>query len=323
MRYDVSPRVLVCCITVTLLIFMGMPSGVIAQQEGNPCKGLKTPRAVSEEYFKGNYKAIFPCLAGMIETHSYTSGTKVLKDQILPVLDHYFTNFGDKESEYDLGKLLSRIMVKPRDDSGAKVVKEFEWSKRNGPVVSTALKQFNKPTGFKIEPEETRIKKGEKKTFKVTYQNEKGISLTSLPPDFSATIEPEGKGSVQKEGGSVVVTCLKAGKKPGTLVITDKKLKGTAQFTCGGRMNPLWWIGGLVITGGAAAGAATTDDDGTATTLWAVTGVSAVVTTDLFYKYLRGEGVPFLSESDANRSDDKLAVRFVPERRTLELNVRF
>lgn len=323
MRYDVSPRVLVCCITVMLLIFMGMPSGVIAQQEGDPCKGLKSPKAISEEYFKGNYKAIFPCLADMIETHNYASGSRVLKDQILPVLDHYFTNFGDKESEYDLGKLLWRIMVKPRDDSGAKAVKGFEWSKRNGPIVSTALKQFNEPTGFKIEPEKARINKGEKKTFAVTYKNEKGISLTSLPPGFIATIEPEGKGTVQKEGGNVVVTCHKAGKKPGTLVITDKKLKGTAQFMCGGRMNPLWWIGGLVITGGAATGAATTDDDGTATTLWAVTGVSAVVTTVLLYKYLRGEGVPFLSESDANRSGDKLAVRFVPGRRTLELNVRF
>jgi hypothetical protein len=77
-----------------------------------------------------------------------------------------------------------------------------------------------------------------------------------------------------------------------------------------------------VIAGGAAGGAAVTEE-GTSTALWAVSGVSAVATGYLFYKYFRGEGVPFFSKSDADRSSDDLAVRLVPGPRSLEFQMRF
>lgn len=325
MRFVFSTRLQVCFFSAILLICMGLPYDAVAQKEEDPCGGLKTPRLVKEYYFDvAKYKITFPCLARMINTGNYRAGPRVWKGYMLPVIDHYFANKLDKEGEYKLGTLLWRLMIEARDESGAKAAAEFAWSEQIKSAVSAELRRFNKPAAINIEPKRATVGKQKQVNFSVSYINRADIPLTSLSKKFSAEVRPSDRATAEIQGDKVVVTGLKGGKETGTLVVSDKErgIGGEAQLIFDGRMSVLWPIGGLAVTGGAAAGAAATDG-GTSTALWVVTGVSAVTTGVLFYKYLRGEGVPFLSESDDDRSNEELAFRFVPGPRSLEFNVRF
>ncbi len=308
-----------------LLIQAGFPGGAAAQEAEDPCKELKTPQLIKEYYFgRAKYRITFPCLAKMIEAGNYQTNSKVWNDHMFPVIDHYFSNNLNKEGGYQLGTLLWRVMVEPRDESGAKAVAEFAWSERIKSKVSGELNRFYEPAAIKIKPPKATIGKQQEATFEIAYHNRVDIPITTITASVSSEVKPAGRGTTREEDGKIIVTGLRAGKQAGTLVVRDNKrgLAAEAQLMFSGRMSILWPIGGLAVTGGAAGGAAATDG-GTSTALWIVTGVAAVATGVLFYRYLRGEGVPFLSKSDPDRSDDGLAFRFVPGPRSLQFNVTF
>lgn len=325
MRFVFSRHIRFCFVIAVLFICAGLHSGAAAQQGEDPCKELKTPKDISERYFNiANYKRDFPCLAKMIDAGKYKTSPKLLKDHMLPVLDHFFSNKLNEGTGYEPGGLLWRIMIGARDERGAKAVSEFAWSEPMKPAVSTALKRFYKPKGIKTNPAKATVKRKQEAAFSAMYVNSENIPLKSLSPSFSAELKPEGSGTSRVEGDRIIVTSLKGGNRSGNLVVSDKKrgLTTAVPLTFGGGMSIWWPLGGWAVTGGAA-GIASATDEGTSTTFWVVSGVSAAVTTFIFYKFLRGEGLPFLSDSDAGRSGEELAVRFVPGPRSLVLNVRF
>jgi hypothetical protein len=305
---------------------MGLPCGALAQQEDDLCDQLKTPKLIYDEYLvKAHFKPAFPCLAKMVKAGNYQKSPTVWNDYMFPVIDHYFSNDLHKDTEYKLTPILWQIMVGTSDEKGATAVSEFPWSEPIKSEVSKELERFYKPASINVSPAKATIGKNKEAVFTVTYLNQESIPLASLSPNFSSEVNPAELGTVRKEGDKVIVTSLKGGNKSGTLVVSDEELGLTAltELTFTGRMSVLWPIGGLAVTGGAAALAATTDDDGTSTALWTVTGVSAVVTGVLIYKYLRGEGVPFLSKPDTDRPENSLAVRFVPGPRSVAIRVQF
>jgi hypothetical protein len=296
-----------------------------AQQAEDPCDELRTPKLVKEHYFeRAKYKEIFPCMAGIIKAGNYRTSSGLLKEHMLPVLDHYFANNLDKDTEYKLGELLWRIMVAAGDETGAKAIEQFNWSQQIGSSVNRELRRFNNPASIKIEPSRATINRRQDTKFTVTYLNVADIPLKSITPSIKSEVKPEGRATSKMQGGQLIVTGLKGGDQSGSLVVRDakNKLAAQARLTFSGGMSVLWPVCGLMITGGAAAGAMVAEE-GASTALWAVTGVSAAVTGVLFYQYLRGEGVPFLSESHRDRSGDELAVRFVPGPQSLEFHMRF
>jgi hypothetical protein len=309
-----------------LLVCGGLPSGAVAQQEDDPCARLKTPKLIHEEYLvKAQYKPTFPCLAKMIEKGNYKKSSTAWKDYMLPIIDHYFANNLHADTDYKLETLLWKLMVGAGSDGAARAVRGYSWSERNKSVVSNQLKRFNKPKGITTDPKKASIAKQQQAVFTATYINSENIKLTSLTPNFSIEVKPEGSGTARAEGGKIVVSALKGGNQSATLVISDKKhgLTTAVPLVFSGRMSILWPLGGLAVTGGAAAWAASTDDDGTSTALWVVTGVSGVVTAVLFYQYFRGKGVPFLGKLDDDHSDETLAVRFEPGPRSVAIKVKF
>ena len=325
MRLAFSARAIACFFTLSLFAAVVMPAAAAAQQAEDPCVELRTPKLVKEHYFeRAKYKEIFPCLAKIIKAGNYRISADILKEQIFPVLDHYFANSLDKDTEYKLGELLWRIMVAAGDETGAKAVEQFGWSQQIGSGVNRELRRFNKPASIKIAPSRATINRRKDTKFTVTYLNVADIPLKAITPKVSSEVKPEGKATSKMQGGQLIVTGLKGGGQSGSLVVRDakNKLAAQARLTFSGGMSVLWPVCGAIITGGAAAGAVVADD-GASTALWAVTGVSAVVTGVLFYQYFRGEGVPFLSESDRDSSGDELAVRFVPGPQSLEFHMRF
>lgn len=302
-----------------------LPRGTAAQQAEDPCQELKTPQLIKEHYFeRAKYKDTFPCMARLIKAGGYRASAAVLKDQIFPVIDHYFANNLDVEGGYKLGELLWRIMIGTNDETAAQAVQAFDWSKEIKPAVSKELNRFNNPAAIKIEPAKATVKRRQNTKFTVMYLNVANIPLTSVTPSIRTTVNPGDKATAAVQGDKIIVTGLTGGEKAGNLVVRDAKrnLGAEAQLMFSGGMSLLWPISGLVIAGGAAGGAAVTEE-GTSTALWAVSGVSAVATGYLFYKYFRGEGVPFFSKSDADRSSEDLAVRLVPGPRSLEFQMRF
>ncbi|UCF05192.1 MAG: hypothetical protein JSV33_14940 [bacterium] len=326
MRFVCPTRVWICISMTMLLVCVSSPSGAVTQQEDDPCDKLKTPKLIHEGYLvKAQYKPTFPCLVKVVETGNYKKSSTVWNDYILPVVDHYFANNLHKDTDYKLEPLLWKIMAGAGSEGAARAVKGFTWSERNKSAVSNQLNRFYKPKGITTNPKKATITKQQEAVFTATYINSENIQLTSLSPNFSIEVKPKGSGTARSEGSKIVVSALKGGNQSGTLIISDKKhgLTTAVPLVFSGRMSILWPLGGLAVTGGAAAWAASTDDDGTSTVLWIVTGVSAVVTSVLIYRYFRGKGVPFLSKSDDGRSDEALAVRFEPGPRSMAIKVKF
>lgn len=326
MRFAYSARLWISVFTAISVICVGLPCSALAQQEDNLCDELKTPKLIYDEYLvKAHFKPSFPCLAEMVKGGDYQKSPTVWKDYVFPVIDHYFSNDLHKGTEYKLTPILRQIMVGVLDEQGAKAVSEFPWSEPIEPEVSKELDRFYRPATIKVSPEKATVGKNQEAVFTATYLNKESIPLASLPPNFSSEVKPTELGTVRIEGDKVIVRGLKGGNKNGTLVVSDEELGLTAstELSFTGRMSVLWPIGGLVVTGGAAALAASSGDDGASAPLVAVTGVSAVVTVVLFYKYFSGEGVPFLSKSDTDYQDDSLPVHFVPGPRSVAIRVRF
>lgn len=324
MRLFPSSRVLIYFVTAILFTLTCLTSSAVAQQESDPCKTLKTPKQIKEKYEGGDYKRIFSCMAAMIERGSYKTSSAQLKNNIFPVLDHYFKNFSD--DEYDLGDLLWRVMIKPKNETGAVAAKNYEWSKQVEPRVKSVLDRFYGGKRINVSPKEATIRKQKGTVFNATLLNKLGVSLKSLSTNYSAIVKPEGWGEAKVDGNTVVVTGLKTGKQDGALIVRDTKLKLESKevpIYFRERMSILWPLGGTAITGGAAAWAATTDDDGTSTTLWVVTGVSGAVTLYLWIQYLRGGGVPLLGDLGAGGPEDEYAFHILPGLGSLELKVTF
>jgi len=324
MRLFPASRILFYFVTAILFTFTCLASSAVAQEESDPCKTLNTPKLIKEKYEGGDYKRVFSCLAVMIEKGNYKASSAQLKNDIYPVLDHYFKNFSD--DEYNLEELLWLVMIKPKNETGAVAAKNYEWSKQVKSRVKGVLDRFYGGKWIDVYPKEATIRKQKGTEFSTTLRNRLNMPLNSIIPQYSTTVKPEGWGEARVDGTKVVVTGLKTGKQDGTLVIRDLKLKLEAKevpLYFRERMSILWPLGGTAITGGAAAWAATTDDDGTATTLWVVTGVSGAVTLYLWIQYLRGGGVPLLGDLDAGAPEDEYAFRIVPGLGSLELNVRF
>lgn len=325
MKHCLSTGMRVCVIASTLLFGMSA-AGAFAQTDEH-CAGLKTPQLIAQDYFNGNYIQTFPCLANMIEAGDYKSNAKVWNDYMFKMIDHYFRNAlneKDKKNNYDLETILWHVMLEPRDDSAAKAVKNYKWHKNVQGRVAKALNLFNQPSAVTLSPDKVTLRKSQVAKFKATYRNRADIGLSSIKPNLEAKVDPADWGTSRVEGNEVVVTGLKAGRKVGTLTVSDKErgVRGEAELAFTGRMSVLWPIGGLAVTGGAV-GVAASSDGGTATTFWIISGVSAAVTGILFYKYLRGEGVPFLSKSDSKDTDVRLAVSLVPGPKSIALNVFF
>jgi hypothetical protein len=325
MRLAFSARAICFIVTVSFCVCAALPGGARAQQSEDPCDELRTPKLIKEGYFeRAKYKEIFPCLAKIIKGGKYRTSPSLLTEHMFPVLDHYFTNSLDKDTEYKLGELLWRIMVTSGDETGAKAVEEFKWSQQISSAVNRELRRFNDPASIKIEPPKATITRRKDTKFTVTYLNVADIPLKSKALSVRSEVRPEEKATSRMQGGQLIVTGLKGGGQTGSLIVrdADRKLAAQAQLTFSGGISILWPVSGLVITGGAAAGAAIAED-GASTALWAVTGVSAAVTGYLFYQYFRGGGVPFLTESDRDHSSGNLAMSFVPGPRSLEFHMRF
>ncbi len=322
---DSLKRIRISTMSAVLLVIICISFSAAAQEAADPCKGLKTPQLIKEDYFeRAKYKAVFPCLARMIESGGYKASSKVFKDSMFPVIDHYFANALNEGGGYELGSLLRLIMAKTSDEVGAKAAHEYAWSEHIKADVSRAIDRFYSPASIKITPAKATVRKKKEAAFTVTYLNREGISLKSLAPTVSSVVKPSECGTFRQEGTKIYVKCLKGGNKAGTLLVSDnkRKLKAEAQLVFSGRMSILWPIGGLAVTGGAAVGAANAED-GAATTLWIVTGVAGVATTYLFYKYFRGEGVPFLSKTDNDHSDGELAFHLAPGPASMGFNLSF
>lgn len=327
MKTVLSAGVRISVVAAVFVMCVGAP-GRSEAQESDLCKRLNTPELIHREYFNvANYVETFRCLARMIEAGDYKSNTKVWNDYMFPVMDHYFRNKLDAKDDtkkQDFEALLWRIMIEPRDESGAAAVAAYRWNDKLKSKVTKSLEFFNEPASITLTPQKATLGKLQQAKFDVTYRNRADIRLDSLKPNLNAEVNPPDWGTSSVEGTKVMVTGLKAGEKKGTLTVQDgsRGLADDAELTFTGRMS-LWWpVGGLAVTGTAVAVAASTDG-GTSTTFWIIGGVSAGVTGILLYKYFRGEGAPLLSKSDQDDSDGGPVISLVPGPRSLELNVTF